>query len=107
VVGAIECVSALARLEREGSLRAQQVNVALERLHGLLDTFDEVQPTERVRTTALRLLRSHRLRAADSLQLAAAIEARGEPPGRLPFVCLDERLAEAAFREGLDVLTAA
>jgi uncharacterized protein len=100
----IECAAALARLEREGSLSPKQTNVSLERLRRLAQTFDEVQPTDRVRCTALRLLRSHRLRAADSLQLAAAIEASAGHPNVLPFVCLDERLADAALREGLDVV---
>ena len=43
------------------------------------------------------------MRAADALQLAAALVATGERPGDLPFVTLDHRLAEAARREGFSV----
>jgi hypothetical protein len=53
---------------------------------------------------ALRLLGVHPLRAADALQLAAAlILVRDDPAGRA-FVCLDERLREAALLEGFRVL---
>ncbi|MBA2665651.1 MAG: type II toxin-antitoxin system VapC family toxin [Trueperaceae bacterium] len=100
----VECVSALARLEREGTATTQATSRAAERLRRLVRTFDEVQPTERVRTTAERLLRTHPLRAADSLQLAAAIEAASGRPSELPLVCLDTRLADAARREGFDVV---
>jgi predicted nucleic acid-binding protein len=99
----VECLSALARLEREGTATTEATSKAAERLRRLLRTFDEVQPTERVRTTAERLLRTHPLRAADSLQLAAAIEAASGRPTELPLVCLDARLAQAARREGFDV----
>lgn len=45
-------------------------------------------------------------RAADGLQLAAALTwARGRPPGHA-FVSLDARLAEAARREGFDPVIA-
>ena len=49
---------------------------------------------------AQRLLRLHPLRAADALQLAAAVVASEHEPRSLDFVCLDERLAAAASREG-------
>jgi hypothetical protein len=46
----------------------------------------------------------HDLRAADALQLAAALIACDEQPALLPFVTLDRRLADAARREGFRVL---
>jgi len=49
------------------------------------------------------LLRVHPLRAGDSLQLAAAIIAAEHEPATLEFVSLDERLNEAASREGFRV----
>ncbi len=52
----------------------------------------------------MRLLRTHSLRAADALQLAAARAASEERPDTLPFVTLDERLALAAQREGFAVI---
>jgi hypothetical protein len=53
---------------------------------------------------ALRLLRNHPLRAADALQLAAALIASEETPQTLEFICLDDRLALAARREGFTVI---
>jgi len=50
------------------------------------------------------LLRIHPLRAADSLQLAAALTVAEQEPSSLSFVCLDQRLAEAAIREGLPTI---
>jgi hypothetical protein len=46
----------------------------------------------------------HDLRAADALQLAAAIEAAEGRPRGLGFVTLDLRLADAARREGFRVI---
>ncbi len=99
-----ECVSALARLEREGSLTAQALSEGLRRLDGLRRAWREVQPVTIVRTTAIRLLRVHPLRTADALQLGAAIAAAEDHPATLQLVTLDERLALAAEREGFVVV---
>jgi len=99
----IECASALARRERDGDVTAEGTSVALSRLGGLRSTWAEVQPGERVRATAVRLMRTHPLRAADALQLAAAIAAAEDHPETLQIVTLDELLAAAASREGFPV----
>jgi hypothetical protein len=52
------------------------------------------------------VLASHPLRGADALQLAAALVWCDEAPQGDTFVCLDERLKEAARREGFGVLPA-
>ena len=101
----VECVSALARLERDGSLDGPATVDALERLRGLAGAWREVQPIARVRQTAIRLLRVHGLRGADALQLAAAIAAAEDHPASLPLVTLDGRLAQAAEREGFRVVS--
>jgi hypothetical protein len=46
------------------------------------------------------MLRVHPLRAADALQLAAATIAAERDPPSLEVVSLDERLNEAATKEG-------
>jgi len=97
----VECVSALARLERDRVLSAAEVGMAQARLRALAESWSEVQPHVRVRSAAERLLRMHPLRAADALQLGAALEVAGGDPANLGFVCFDRRLAEAAAREGL------
>ena len=100
----VECVSALARLEREGSIPAGSMVDALHRLDAITLAWREVEPIARVRQLAIRVLRVHPLRAADALQLAAAIVASEDQPATLPLVTLDERLAEAAEREGFPIV---
>jgi predicted nucleic acid-binding protein len=102
----VECVSAIARREREGALGAEQARAAIERLRSLSLSWQEVLPTDAVRATAQRLLRVHALRAADSLQLAAAVLAAERDPATLPLVSLDERLCDAAAREGFQIVRA-
>jgi predicted nucleic acid-binding protein len=99
----VECVSALARLEREGALGDTAVTGALECLDLLAESWNEVQPVAMVRGTARRLVRVHTLRAADALQLAAAVIAAEGQPASLEIVTLDEQLASAARREGFTV----
>lgn len=100
----VECASALARRERDGALALAEATDALDRLRSLSASWQEVLPSEAVRSVAQRLLRVHPLRAADSLQLAAAIvAAEGEAP-TLEFVGLDSRLNDAATREGFRIL---
>ncbi len=96
----VECASALARREREGFLSASGATRALDRLRELSLAWNEVLPSEAVRGTAQRLLRVHPLRAADALQLAAAVVACEHEPLSFAFMSLDERLNEAAQREG-------
>ena len=100
----VECVSAITRREREGVLDAADVVTATARLGTLRAAWEEIQPGTRLRQTATRLLRVHPLRAADALQLAAAIIAADSDPSSLPFVTLDDRLARAAEREGFLVV---
>ncbi len=96
----VECVSAIARLERDGSLTTDGATVALERLDALAGAWHEVQPIEAARIAARRLLRVHPLRAADALQLAAAVVASEGNPASLEIITLDDRLMDAARREG-------
>ena len=100
----VECGSAVHRLRREGVLTTAESARLLARLVETLDAAEVVQPGEELAATALRLLASHPLRAADALQLAAALVwARGRPSGH-EVVCLDDRLASAALLEGFTVL---
>lgn len=100
----VECWSAFARLRREGVLDETAVQAATERLDALRQAWVEVLPTEQVRTHAARLLRTHPLRAADALQLAAALVWAGTPPQGTSLVTFDRRLAQAARSEGFQVL---
>ncbi len=100
----VECASAICRRGREGTLTREGVTRALGLLDGFRDGWSEVEPSEEVRRAARRLLRTHPVRAADALQVGAALAAAGSVPDALPFVCLDRRLADAADSEGLRVI---
>ena len=99
----VECVSAIARLVRQDDLSNDATLVALERLDALAEGWSEVQPVQPVRRAARRLLRVHSLRAADALQLAAAVVAAEGHPASLEIVTLDDQVTEAARREGFVV----
>jgi predicted nucleic acid-binding protein len=103
----VECMSAIARIEREGGLSPKAVSTAQARLAEAVAAWQEIQPVGRVRVVAIRLLRTHPLRAADALQLAAALVAAEDDPGSLPFITLDERLRAAADREGFRAIVPA
>jgi predicted nucleic acid-binding protein len=102
---AVECASAISRRTRDGSTTPAEARRAIERLRKLSATWNEVVPADSVREQALRVVRVHHLRAADALQLAAALAGAEGEPASLEFVCLDSRLCEAADREGLRVLS--
>ena len=102
----VECASALARLERETLLDRKAPALAFDRLKQLADGWHEIEPSELIRENALRFLRVHPLRAADALQLAAAFIAAERRPPSLEVVTLDDRLAEAARKEGFELVEA-
>jgi predicted nucleic acid-binding protein len=103
----VECASALARLERSEFLDARGMALASDRLRLFADAWHEIEPAEIVRENAMRFLRVHPLRAADALQLAAAFVAAEHRPASLPFVTLDDRLADTAQKEGFRLVVQA
>ena len=100
----VECVSALARVEREARVAEAAVRRGWEIFQTVRAGAVEVRPGEDIRLSAERLLSKHPLRAADSLQLAAALTWRESQPVGTSFVALDRRLRTAATLEGFRVL---
>lgn len=100
----IECLSAIARAERDGRIRPGVVSDAIAALRLLRSGWTEVDASTRLREIAERLVRTHPLRGADACQLAAAIVASEGAPTTMPFVTLDARLADAAAREGFEIV---
>lgn len=100
----VECASAIARAEHDGLLTPGEAGAAMVRLDELATLWREVEPSNDVRDVARRLLRVHRLRAADAVQLASAILAADRRPASLSIVALDDRLAAAAEKEGFVVV---
>lgn len=100
----VECVSALARLERDGALGEPAITLAIKRMRQLAGSWHEIDPSDAIREAAARFLRVHPLRAADALQLAAAFLAAERRPASLEMVTLDDRLGTAARKEGFPVI---
>ena len=100
----VEYAAAVSRRERERKLTAQQAATLLRRFNTLAQSCHEVQPAHRIRLLAQRLLRVHPLKAADALQLAAALTVAEDDSASIGFVCFDTRLNRAAAREGFPIL---
>jgi predicted nucleic acid-binding protein len=98
----VEITSALVRRTRAGdrfALRNAETLIA-----SLASAWLEVNESAAAVDRATNLAKTHRLRAMDALQLAAALIACGYKPARLDFVTLDHALAAAARAEGFTVL---
>jgi uncharacterized protein len=100
----VECLSAIYRRHRESPVPAPLLTEALNRIRALVEDADTVSPTDDVRRRAGRLVAAHPLRAADALQLGAALVWCEEQSHGEAFVCLDARLREAARREGFSLV---
>jgi predicted nucleic acid-binding protein len=100
----IEAISSFNRLVRNGDLTGQESRQAFTRLNHLRGRWNEIQPSEEVREQAERLLGTHKLRAADSLQLAAALVWSLDRPRGYHFICADGDLSDAAEAEGFTAI---
>ena len=99
-----EVLSALCKHAKDGSLSRKGLAEAKVKLVRLQADWTEIVDYEGVRERAERLLGIHVLSAADALQLAAALVSVEEKTRGFSFVTLDERLAEAASKEGFSVI---
>lgn len=102
-LASVEIASALARRLREGLGGARETSFR-SGWRGLSEYWREIAAIDQVKARSLRLLNTHALRSGDALQLAAALVASDDRPENLPFVCLDDRLRDAARREGFPIL---
>lgn len=95
----VECASAIARKEREGSAPAP-IAESRRLLDILSREWREIGQSEQLRRAALRALRAHALRASDALHVGAALVASGFEPHSVRFRTEDRRLKTVAEREG-------
>jgi hypothetical protein len=103
-VSAVEIASAIERRAREGSLIDAERTAARAALGDLAAAWTEISALAPVRERAMRLVATHAIRAADAMQLGAALVAVSDRPAGHDFVCTDARLGGAAAREGFRVL---
>ncbi len=98
----VEIASALSRLQRMGQLDPRQWQTAQALASTLLEACTVIQPLDSLRTRATELVKLYDLRAADSLQLAAALEWCGHRPEGHVFLTADQKLRDAALLAGFD-----
>lgn len=82
----------------------KEVEEFSSRIKKLEKAWSEVQQSDFVRRKAERLLAVHPLRAADALQLAAAIVGFDHHVEGAELVTFDDQLTRAARKEGFVVL---
>jgi predicted nucleic acid-binding protein len=98
----IEIASALARLVRMKQLDSSDWTKARKLAGRLADSWSVIQPSDALRAKSIQLVERYDLRAADSFQLAAALEwCEDAPQGRV-FLTTDQKLREAALLSGFD-----
>lgn len=102
----VEITAAIECRRREGALTGPEHTAAKTAVAELAASWTEIASMAAVRERSVRLLATHALRAADALQLAAALVAVSDRPTGHEFVCADRRLREAAAREGFVVVPA-
>lgn len=94
--------SAVRRRQRAGDLESQVASDLLERFDLQLRTrFLRQIVSDPVLDLACELIERHPLRAYDSLQLAGCMILRAAAPEPPVFVCVDQRLLQAAEVEGV------
>ncbi len=103
-LASVEVYSALCRKFREGDLSKEDFRQAKERNTTLWKSYTEITQYSIVKKRSYRILETHRLRAGDSLHLAAALVAFDEQTSNVEFVTFDKHLADAAEREGFIVV---
>jgi len=96
--------SALARRRRIEPRAARHLLAVRQDVLQAWERWTEVTAVELVRRHAERLVETHPIRAADALQIAAALVASEDHPENLDLVTLDQQQARATDREGFRVL---
>jgi predicted nucleic acid-binding protein len=96
----VEITSALVRLLREGAITPGSYSKARQQVERYADFWRVVTPSNEILVGARSVLERFPLRAADALQLAAAMGWCGGKPRRRLFLTFDERLGEAAQSVG-------
>jgi predicted nucleic acid-binding protein len=101
----VEVRSAICRLHRDHHITDRDKQGGFSRLRLLSLGWREVLPHDHVRDLAAESLEKYSLRAADAMQLAAALIWCQQRPARRSFFCGDRQLAEAAGTAGFAVLS--
>ena len=100
----VECSVTVSRLRREEILDDSSQDETRATLDRLSANWQEIEPTVGLRLLTMLISKAHPLKAADCLQLTAALRwCEGDPDGT-GLVCLDNQLRQAAEVEGFQML---
>jgi hypothetical protein len=99
----VEVASALARLVREEAVSALERDRAIAALTVDVAALLVVEVTSDITAHARTLLAQHPLRASDAIQLASCLYVQEQIGDPVQLVAFDDRLIEAARREGVRV----
>ena len=100
----VEIASALARLLRMKLLSPQEWTQAHNTASVFAKAWTVVSPSNGVRAKAQHLVEQYDLRAADALQIGAALEWCSDVPQGRKFITADGRLFRTALLAGFDAL---
>lgn len=105
-ISGAEIIAALFRRARTGELAVPDVQAAATKFKAdFQNRYQVVEVTEQLVRTAMTLAETHALRGYDAVQLAAALELQAARSAlslsSINFVCADDKLNEAATKEGL------
>jgi predicted nucleic acid-binding protein len=98
----VEMASAMRRLVRMKQLTPDDWATSRRLALDLADSWRVVQPSDALRAGAAQLVDRYDLKAADALQLAAALEWCEHMPQDRVFLAADQKLREAAVLSGFD-----
>ncbi|SRR6266404_9451976 len=98
----VEIASALARLVRTAEINSSEWAKARQVAVALADEWSVIQPSNALRDHATRLVDRYDLKAADAVQLAAALDWCDKVPRGEIFLAADQKLREAAVLSGFD-----
>jgi predicted nucleic acid-binding protein len=98
----VEIASALAQLVRVREISSVDWVKARQVAAALAGEWSVIEPSNMLRAHAAQLVDRYELKAADALQLAAALDwCEGAPQGQI-FIAADQRLREVAVLSGFD-----
>jgi predicted nucleic acid-binding protein len=100
----VELAATIARRRSERPEMAVNWERSLREIAESSATWTEIAEAEAVRRKAEDVLQRHLLRAADALQIGAALIAADGDRSAVEFVTFDRRLAAAAAREDFAIL---
>jgi uncharacterized protein len=98
-----ETVASFYRKKREADLDEGVIEKVLQAFHLDWKSFLRVEVNDKLNEIIDRIAQSYPLRGFDAIHLASAVLVKKNLPSEFLFVCFDQKLAQAALEEGLEI----